>query len=450
MQANPRLFFHNPHPVPKLATRLVCVIAVACSFTAKSSAGHAPGPLPVPLTLDFAISAGTESSHPALMASQAGGHAAEAELEDAESNYTLESSVRLTAGWVQPNELAFDQTHDDHIAQLNVRKVLYDFGVTSGKVGAAENLIMASRLEYEYTRQHQVIDIAQHYFDVLLADLKYAWDNEAMAMHYVRYDRLRERHALQQVSDVELLRTENTYQTARTQRNASETMQRTSRALLAVAINRPGELSIDLAKPELKTASRELQELDELVATALHNNLDMRSRRNRETAARLDLDASQKRIRPTLDATFQFSEYSRLTPNRDDARARLNLVIPLNEYGGQRSEVAENRAEWLRASADVMQLEAGLRMQVAELWQQILQLRIRQQELGVAAARAELELDRARGEYELEIKTNLGNAMVNTSEVQYEQARNDYEQALAWMQLYLLTGRNPEEILSPG
>ena len=97
-----------------------------------------------------------------------------------------------------------------------------------------------------------------------------------------------------------------------------------------------------------------------------------------------------------------------------------------------------------------MQLEAGLRMQVAELWQQILQLRIRQQELGVAAARAELELDRARGEYELEIKTNLGNAMVNTSEVQYEQARNDYEQALAWMQLYLLTGRNPEEILSPG
>jgi len=97
-----------------------------------------------------------------------------------------------------------------------------------------------------------------------------------------------------------------------------------------------------------------------------------------------------------------------------------------------------------------MQLEASLRKQVAELWQQLLQLRIRQQELEVAAVRAELELDRARGEYELEIRTNLGDAMVSTSEVLYQQARNDYEQALAWMQLYLLTGRNPEEILDPG
>ena len=406
--------------------------------------------MPAPLTLEFAIAAGTASSHPALMASQAEERVADAELEEAQSNYALESSISLTAGWVQPNELAFDQTHDDNIAQLNVRKVLYDFGVTSGKVGAAENLIMASRLESEYTRQHQVIDIARHYFEVLLADLRYVRDNETMAMHYVRYDRIRERHALQQVSDVELLQSENSYQAARSLRNASETMQRTSRALLAVAINRPGELSTDLAQPELGTALLELQELDELVAKAVRDNLDMQARRGRETAARLDLDASQKRIRPTLDATFEVSEYSRVTPNRDDARARLNLVIPLNEYGSQRSEIAEKRAEWLQASADVMQLEASLRIQVAELWQQILQLRVRQQELEVAAARAELELDRARGEYELEIRTSLGDAMVNTSKVRFEQARHDYELALDWMRLYLLIGRNPEHVLGPG
>jgi len=444
------LFHHRPQPSQKHAIRLIWVVSFACLLTANSSAGQELQPLPVPLTLEFAIAAGTEGSHPALMASQAEERAADAELEEAQSNYALESSISLTAGWVQPNELALDQTHDDNIAQLNVRKVLYDFGVTSGKVGAAESLIVASRLESEYTRQHQVINIAQHYFDVLLADLRYVWDNETMAMHYVRYDRIRERHALQQVSDIELLQSENSYQAALTLRNASETMQRTSRALLAVAINRPGKLSIDLSKPELGTASLELQELDELVAIAVRDNLDMQARRNRETAARLDLDASQKRIRPTLDATLEVSEYSRLTPNRDDARARLNLVIPLNEYGSQRSEIAEKRAEWLQASADVMKLEASLRIQVSQLWQQILQLRIRQQELEVAATHAELELDRARGEYELEIKTNLGDAMVNTSKVRFEQTRHDYELALAWMRLYLLIGRNPEEILGSG
>jgi outer membrane protein TolC len=147
---------------------------------------------------------------------------------------------------------------------------------------------------------------------------------------------------------------------------------------------------------------------------------------------------------------LQLSEYSRLTPNRDDIRARLNLVIPLNEHGNQRAEIAETKAEWLQASADVMQLETSLRNQVAELWQRLLKLQIEQQELAVAVNRVELELDRARGEYELEIKTHLGDAMVNTSRVRYEQARNDYEQALAWMELYLLIGNNPEDILSFG
>jgi outer membrane protein TolC len=419
----------------------------ACLLITKAGAQPA-GPLPVPLTLEFAIAAGTDNSHPTLMAAQAEERVAEAELEQAESNYALESSVSLTAGWVQPNELALDQTHDDNIAMLNVRKVLYDFGVTGGKVGAAENLIMASRLEYEYARQHQLIDIARHYFDVLLADLKYTWDNESMAMHYVRYDRVQERHALQQVSDVELLQSENAYLTALTQRNASETMQRTSRALLAIAINRPGELSTDLTRPDISSTARAPEDLDALVAAAVQNNLELQAKRNRKTAARLNLDASQKRIRPTLDATFQYAEYSRLTPNRDDARARLNLVIPLNEDGAARTEIAEKRAEWLQASADVMQLEASLRKQVAGLWQQILQMQIRQQELEVAAARAELEFDKARGEYELEIRATLGNAMVNTTRVRYEQARNEYELALAWMELYLMTGKNPEHILN--
>jgi outer membrane protein TolC len=139
-----------------------------------------------------------------------------------------------------------------------------------------------------------------------------------------------------------------------------------------------------------------------------------------------------------------------LTPNRDDARARLNLVIPLSEYGSQRSEVAEFRAEWLQASAAVIQLETRLRNQVAEQWQLLSRLQNEQRELDVAAQRMELELDKARGEYELEMRTHLGDAMVNTSRVRYEQAKNTYGQALAWMRLYVLTGNDPEQIFNSG
>lgn len=405
-------------------------------------------PLPVPLTLEYALAAGAESTHPALLAAQAEAQAAEAVLAEADSNYTLESSLNLRAGWVQPNEMAIDQSHDDNLARISVRKVLYDFGVTGGRVDSAENLVTAGRLEYELARQRQILDIARYYFDVLLADLKYTWDNENLAMEYVQYDRIRERHALKQVSDVELKRSENAYQVALTRRRASETAQRTSRALLAVSINRPGQLSAELAEPALPAAERALPELDVLVADAISGNVEIQAARKRENAARLALETARKRFRPTLDATLELSEYSRSMPGNDDAHAHLNLVIPLNENGGQRSDIATRRALWLRASAEVLQLESGIRRRIAETWQRLLHLQTRQQELDVAATRAELELDQARGEYELEMKTSLGNAMVNISKVAYERAQNQYEAALAWMKLNMLLGRDPEDALS--
>jgi len=426
----------------------VLIVTVSLTPAAALPAQQAP-PLPVPLTLDFALAAGTESSHPTLLAAQAETRAAEAVLEDADSGYDLQSTLNLRAGWVDPNELAFDQSHDDNLAQISVRKKLYDFGITGGRVHAAERLVQAGKLEYRATRQRQIIEIARHYFDVLLADLKYTWDNENLAMEYVQYDRTRERHALKQVSDVDLARSENAYQVALTRRSASETGQRTSRELLAMVINRPGELSAELAEPVLSAADRSLPELDELVAEAVSANVEIQAGRQRENAARLALDAASRRIRPTLDATVEVSEYSRKTAGNDDARASLNLVIPLNESGGQRSDIAASRAQWLQASARVLQLESGLRRQLAETWQRILQLQTRRRELEVATARAELELDRARGEYELEMKTSLGSAMVNISKERYEGAKNRYETTLAWMDLYRLLGRNPEAVL-PG
>jgi outer membrane protein TolC len=403
--------------------------------------------LPEPLTLDFVIEQGTRSTHPAMLAAEADLQVATAELDAADSSYDLESNVRLTAGYIDPNDTALDQTHDDNIASFEARKTLYDFGVTSDKVGSAENLVEAGRMGYELARQQQTIVLASQYFDVLLADLKYAWDNENMAMQYVQYDRARERYNLKQVSDVELLQKESNYQIALTQRSASETMQRTSRALLAVAIDRPGELSTRLLKPGLNIDQRILPDLDELISTAIERNNTLKALRKRETSARLAHEAETRQFRPTLNASFEAFDYSRNTPSRDDLRARLNLVIPLTESGLNRSEIARTRATWLQASANVLQYEARLRNKVANYWHDLLKLQSRKKELEVSFARAEIELDKARGEYELEIKTDLGDAMVNISRMNYERARNRYDTALAWMQLSMLTGDDPEDIL---
>jgi outer membrane protein TolC len=423
----------------------MCLLMFSASAYSESDTGtsSAPGRL----TLEYAIQQGTSTTHPSMLAAAANEQVADAERATADSNYDLESEVQLIAGYVDPNDTALNQSNDDNSAAFRARKVLYDFGVTGDRVDSADNLISASQIEYELARQRQVIAIADHYFDVLLADLKYTWDNEAMAMQYVKYDRTLERHALKDASDVELLQRESDYQIARTRRYASETMQRTSRALLAVAMNRPGELATHLNKPDLDVYTRELADLSELVNRAVQRNLTLQALRKRERAAKLALDADSQRFRPTLDASFEAYDYSRDTPSKDDMRARLNLTIPLNENGAQRSEIARKRAEWLQASSEVLQYESRLRNDLAAIWLEMQRLRAEQQELEVTAARVEIELDKARGEYELEIRSDLGDAMVNTSRVNYQQAKNRYQLALAWMQLNLLTGDDPLDII---
>jgi len=47
--------------------------------------------------------------------------------------------------------------------------------------------------------------------------------------------------------------------------------------------------------------------------------------------------------------------------------------------------------------------------------------------------------------YEMELKTDLGNAMVAVSEIRYLQAKTEFELALAWMELELVLGNKLEQ-----
>lgn len=437
-----------PGRVP--GSKLLSIIALPCLFLHTAGialANTETSSLPDPLTLEFAISEATRASHPVMLAAEAGIDLASAELEIADSNYALESELRLVAGYVEPNKTAFNQDNDDNSAALLARKTLYDFGVTGDRVDSADKLIDASRLEYELARQRQLIDISRLYFDVILSDLKFAWDNESMAMEYVNFDKTSERHHLKQVSDVELLQKESEYEVARTRRSSSETMQRTSRVLLAVAIDRPGELSVNLSSPRLMVDDLILEDLDALLARAQAHNATLIALRTREASAKLAYDASSHRFRPRLDATLEAYDYSRNTPNKDNLRARLNLVIPLTESSMQRTDIAEDQAAWLQASADARNYEIRLRSDISRLWLEMQRLITQRQELNVEEARAEIELDKARGEYELERRATLGDAMVNISRVRYQRQLNRFQLALSWMQMKVLTGEDPGQVI---
>jgi hypothetical protein len=85
--------------------------------------------------------------------------------------------------------------------------------------------------------------------------------------------------------------------------------------------------------------------------------------------------------------------------------------------------------------------ELALRETVTELWLELQNLRVRLDALGVLGDYRELYLDRSRALYEMEVRTDLGDAMVATSAVRYRRAEAVFDMLMAEARLAALTGR---------
>ena len=117
------------------------------------------------------------------------------------------------------------------------------------------------------------LDILQRFFDVLLADMSFAFGNENMAGAFITLDRAKNRQELNDASELEVARKEAAYQIIRQQRFASETSQRLTRSLLAQAVNHPEDLPSNLKLLDrLPIISKELPTLTQLYENAIKNN----------------------------------------------------------------------------------------------------------------------------------------------------------------------------------
>jgi outer membrane protein TolC len=235
-----------------------------------------------------------------------------------------------------------------------------------------------------------------------------------------------------------------------TVRRNTEILQRISRAQLAEAINRPGELSSELVVPDIDLKLQPLPDPEILIQRAMEANFELRAQLKRVAATAADMEAARKKARPTLGAEIEVAEYSRKLPSREDWRAAINLKIPLYENALVKSDVADKRAIWLQHQARLYQLQSEIRRQVYAQWMALNGFITKAAELETAAQAAERALDKSRGEYELELRTDYGDTLVNTSRVRYEQAKNRFDTIIAAMQLALLTGKSPRSIIDNG
>jgi outer membrane protein TolC len=393
-----------------------------------------------PLTLEAAL-ASVEAAHPDLQLAQAERDMAVADRDIAaartDSSLFFEGILRSGSVSATPNNFA-----PDNSVRLTARKTLYDFGRSRAAEQAGLSELNAREADLLTARERRRLEVMSRFFEVLIADMQYTADNELMAVVYVGFDQGKDNFAAGKISSVELAGLETHYQDVLVKRTVSAQRQRITRALLANALNRPGDLPGDLADPRLEGNSRVLPEYDALVAVMLADNPRLLAQQELLAASRQRLESMRAEKGPTLDAELQAADFSRSAVTRDNLSAGLILSWPLYQGNRADSRVAREYAQFNKVQAGSDKLRMELTQALLETYLDIVQL----QGSGRSAALKQVEhrdlvLERSRGLYEMELKSNLGTSMTDTVEANLRVRRNEYLLALDFARLEAMLGR---------
>jgi outer membrane protein TolC len=401
--------------------------------------------LPEPLSLEDALTL-SRPDLPAIELALAAREARAADLAEVESlsGVRLSAIGRLRA--VEPSYRSNNRDNNDSSFRIALSKRLYDFGYSDALEESARLAGAGSEWRHLGVRQKAHLAIMRSFFDVILADLQFARDNEAMAGAFIDADRARDRHELKRVSDVDLLELEALYQEALRARTESEAMQRAARSRLAIAMGRPGDLVSELVPPAPPDTASPLPEYEALLAEVMQASPELNALRAAVESAEAGVEAARLGHGPVLSGELDASVYNRMTNSTHPLGASLVLEVPLLTGGARDAAIAQARAELRSSRASLRAAEHALRQTVLDLWLGLGTLKRQLQALQVRGDYRELYLDRSRALYELEVKTDLGDAMTEISALRLDLANAQFEWMMAQAQLAALAGRLlPEE-----
>ncbi len=318
-------------------------------------------------------------------------------------------------------------------------KLLTDFGRTERSLAAADAAYRGQSWRLLDVRQQRRLQVMARFFDVLLADLEYARDNEAMSIAYVRMDRARSRNELGQLSDIELLELESSYQQARLRVNGSQQKQRISRSLLALSLNRPDDLPAELVYPTA-VESQPQQEIEGLTQRALAGNPGLLALRAEMDAAEHRLRAAAAQDNPVLRAELEAASYQRDLGGRNPLTASLVLEVPLFTGNRVNAQLARQKAHLQEYRARLATYELDLRQQLLEHWLELQRLQIHREALTVTGDYRDLYLERSRTLYDLEVARDLGDSMAQIADLHFQRAQNEFQIRLLSAKLEALAG----------
>ena len=339
-----------------------------------------------------------------------------------------------------PNDL------DDSRARLRLVQPIYDFERSKNQKIAAAHAVERTRILLANDLQSRRLDVMKRYFDVLNADLNYAVMNERMTISFLRFNRMREETDLfERHADVDVSAQESIYQKNFVKRQQAGLRQQETRRILAASMSKDPQdpyIPRDLTMPDLSSyLDRELPEYEILLDSVLTSNPLLAAADQQVESAKSNAKAESYALRPSLDAIIEANEWEQKVGTRDDLTISLQLKMPL-AFKSQRDRIQRaNRIAIDEAMLERKELELEIRALVFDLWQQLSILKVEAQASEVTVRYRDLYMDKSRSLYELEVRSDLGDAQAELLAAIAESTRIELQTALTWTQIDVLMGK---------
>lgn len=394
-----------------------------------------------PLSLSEALDYAGKSNH-LVRQKELDVEAARVNFEHFESSGDLQLEATVVPQASNRSAVAGDNYADDSYLKLELTYPLYDFGLSEASWELARANTTRAERSLEHQRQLHRFEIMQKYFNVLLADLDYAVKNEKMTLAFLRYNRLLEEMEMYEAhAEVDVLALETIYREKFHVRQTAAMNQISARRKLGQTLGFSDYIPRDLDVPDVsRYIERTIPEYEDFLVEVSGNSFEIADAEMKLQSARNALKVTEKQYAPKLEAVVEAAAWKMNTGSRNDSSVGLQFRIPLIAGNSKSRALKHSGIAVERALSELNAVNSQFRTRVFDLWKKLKLLEV---ELAAANVRSDFRdqyMDRSRALYELEEKSDLGDAQSEQLFSFYELRRIEYEIALVWAEVDMMKG----------
>ena len=183
-----------------------------------------------------------------------------------------------------------------------------------------------------------------------------------------------------------------------------------------------------------------LPEIEQLYAIAEKNNPRLTSIQHKLESMRFQLTAFQAEKYPVISLHLQVADYARDLGSSDKYRAGIEIKVPLYQSGQENAKIKLATGKLIQLEAEKLTIKQELEQQILEVWLNISDLKQFFSDPDFNLDYRDLYLERSRTLYELEVTSDLGDAMAELTQAQLFKSQTVFQLAVSWAKLDSLLG----------